>query len=281
MVFLCLLSSLSYLYFQLKYPSIAHDRFRNVGEIRALNVHGLCSNSEVAWITLVFMAFLLKRLWWQLRGTWWSRGTNPVSLLQQTDSRSISKPTGRRQSTSWEGWFAATWGEYMHASILSCMCEPFRNPLVRFFLFFSCRQDQLFVPFPSLLAFQPAVTGYSSAPGAFHQAAALHRPGALPPRVSLPAACHWKGTCQLDQERKSLPQVNSTVECMSYKGQRQYHVRLIAVDVVLMIIVVQKALGKGDGCGCNRYKQPQPELWPGGGLWQQWLQGLCVLLAPA
>lgn len=148
------------------------------------------------------------------------------------------------------------------------------------------------MPFPSLLAFQPAVTGYSSAPGAFHQAAAPHRPGDLPPRVSLPAACHWKGTCQLAQEGKSLPQVNSSVECMCHKGQTQYHVRLrlrytlliprgeIAINVVL-IIVVQKALGKGDGCGCNRYKQPQPELWPGGGLRQQWLQGVCVLLAPA
>lgn len=74
------------------------------------------------------------------------------------------------------------------------------------------------MPFPSLLALQPAVTGYSSAPGAFHQAAALHRPGALPPRVSLPAACHWKGTCQLDQERKSLPQVKLNACVIQDKG---------------------------------------------------------------
>lgn len=64
--------------------------------------------------------------------------------------------------------------------------------------------------FPSLMAFQPAITGYSSAPDAFRQTAALHRPGALPHRITLPAACHWKGACQLDQKGKSLPQVNLT-----------------------------------------------------------------------
>lgn len=62
--------------------------------------------------------------------------------------------------------------------------------------------------FPSFMAFQPAIPSYSSAPRAFPQTAALHRPGALPNWITLPAACHWKGACELDQKGKSLPQVN-------------------------------------------------------------------------
>lgn len=90
---------------------------------------------------------------------------------------------------------------------ISHMCDVFRNTLLR--SSFSIRwQDQLFMSFPSLMAFQPAIPSCSSAPHAFLQTAALHRLGALPNRITLPAACHWKGACELDQKGKSLPQVN-------------------------------------------------------------------------
>lgn len=65
------------------------------------------------------------------------------------------------------------------------------------------------MPFPSVMAFQPVLPGSSSAPDTFPQTAALHRPGTLPHRSTLPAARHWKGARQLDQKGKSLPQVNS------------------------------------------------------------------------
>lgn len=142
-------------------------------------------------------------------------------------------------------------------------------------LSFIC-QDQLFVPFPSLVAFQPVIPGSSSAPDTFPQTAALHRPSALPHRTALPAARRWKGARQLDQKGKSLPQVKYPAKCLSHHEHGRWY-----LNILTSFFVVQKALGEGDWCGCNRYKQPQPELWPGGGLWQQWLQGICVLLAPA
>lgn len=64
------------------------------------------------------------------------------------------------------------------------------------------------MPFPCLVAFQPAIPGSSSAPDTFFQTAASHCCGTLPHRTTLPTACHWKGTRQLDLKGKSLPQVN-------------------------------------------------------------------------
>ena len=64
------------------------------------------------------------------------------------------------------------------------------------------------MPFPSLMAFQPAIPGSSSAPGTLPETAALHRPGALPHRTALPAARHWEGPRQLVQKGESLSQVN-------------------------------------------------------------------------
>lgn len=63
------------------------------------------------------------------------------------------------------------------------------------------------MPFPSLVAFQPLIPGSPSAPDSLPQTAALHRPCALPRWTTLPAACHWEGSCQLDHKGQPLPQV--------------------------------------------------------------------------
>lgn len=89
-MFPCLLSSLSYLYFQLKDRSIAHDWFRNVGEIRALNVQGLCSNSEVVWIILVFTAFFSQEVMMTAEGNV-MKPRNKPNLPPSADGFSILK----------------------------------------------------------------------------------------------------------------------------------------------------------------------------------------------
>lgn len=59
-------------------------------------------------------------------------------------------------------------------------------------------QDQLFVPFPRLMAFQPAIPGVPSTHAAITQTAALHLPADVPHRFILPPPCFWERTCQLD-----------------------------------------------------------------------------------
>lgn len=68
-----------------------------------LNVYG---------IMLIFLVFILIRSWWQLRETGWSHESNPISPLQTDSWFIISKPTSKRQSATWEGWFAAILRKY-------------------------------------------------------------------------------------------------------------------------------------------------------------------------
>lgn len=156
-------------------------------------------------------------------------------------------------------------------------CIPFTY-LWRFILCWGsltfCWQDQLFVPFPSFVALQPLIPGSSSAPDTINQTAALHQSSGLPHRAALPAACCWKGARQLDHKGKSLPQV--------------LHNYYPVVDVLVNMGSIssnfydsQQAFSQGHWYRRNRHNQPQPELWSGSGLWQQWLQGVRVLLAPA
>lgn len=86
-----------------------------------------------------------------------------------------------------------------------------------------CKQDQLFVPFASLLAFQPVLTNYPPAPDAVPQTATLHRAGALPHGITLPADCQWKWAWRLDQKRRSLPQVTAHPQWLVLNGQREYN----------------------------------------------------------
>lgn len=59
-------------------------------------------------------------------------------------------------------------------------------------------QDQLFVPFPRLMAFQPAIPGVPSTHAAITPTAALHLRAALPHRFILHPSCIWEWTRQLD-----------------------------------------------------------------------------------
>lgn len=83
----------------------------------------------------------------------------------------------------------------------------------------SFEQDQLLLPFASLLAFQPVIANDSPAPDAVPQAAPLHRAGAVPRGIALPADCHWGRAWRLDQNR-SLPQVRwwSEAAAVSFRG---------------------------------------------------------------
>lgn len=83
----------------------------------------------------------------------------------------------------------------------------------------SFEQDQLFLPFASLLAFQPVITNDSPAPDAVPQTAPLHRAGALPHGITLPADSHWEWAWRLDQKR-SLPQVtwSSVAAVIRFRG---------------------------------------------------------------
>lgn len=133
----------------------------------------------------------------------------------------------------------------------------------------SFEQDQLLLPFARLLAFQPVITGDSPAPDAVPQTAALHRAGALPHGITVLADRHWERAWRLDQEGP-LPQVPWSSEAA-----------VIRESYCGLLLFLTKAPGQGDRCGCNGHEQPQPELRPCGGLWEQRFQGLCVLLAPA
>lgn len=74
----------------------------------------------------------------------------------------------------------------------------------------------------------------------------------------------------------SEKKITSTGNCSSSVVGDKWSERILQQFFALL-----KAFSQGDRCGCNRYEQPQPELWPCGGLWEQWFQGLCLLLATA
>lgn len=141
---------------------------------------------------VIFLIFSSKRSWWHVRMTGWSHWISPVPPAADWF---LIKPT-----ICIMGRFAC-----LH---LIHICDIFIKCLAEAPLPFISWQDQLFVPFPSLMALQPAIPGASSAPDTLPETAALHRPGALPHWTALPAARHWEGPRELAQKGESLSQVN-------------------------------------------------------------------------